>query len=177
MAERTQPEQREPGRDASAGQPGPRGSTQPGGATVGGSTQPGGATPAGAPLYKGAPLDPARGPGLGCFWIQVVVLAVLVVLTPVGVMNAWPGWLTTVMLFLTLVLLLLAGQTVIFLLRLVAADRRTRRRPLRSATPTIGELDDAAAEPHRTAGPDSDAAADPDAARDDAESGPRGVRQ
>ena len=171
MAERTQPEQREPERDASAGQPGPRGSTQPGEAT------PGGATADGTPLYKGAPLDPARGPGLGCFWIQVVVLAVLVVLTPVGVMNEWPGWLTTVMLFLTLVLLLLAGQTVIFLLRLVAADRRTRRRPLRSATPTIGELDDAAAEPHRTASPDSDAAAGPDTARDDAESGPRGVRQ
>ena len=26
------------------------------------------------PEYKGAPLDPERGPGLGCFWIQVVLL-------------------------------------------------------------------------------------------------------
>ena len=186
MAERTQPEQREPGRDASAGQPGEAtggGSTQSGGATGGGSTRPGGATPGGAPLYKGAPLDPERGPGLGCFWSQVVVLAILVVATPIGVMNAWPGWLTTVMLFLTLVLLLLAGQTVIFLLRLVAADRRTRRRPLHGTTPTIGELDDAASTPHPTAGPDPDAPAgtgaptDEAATRDDAESEPPGVRQ
>jgi hypothetical protein len=96
------------------------------------------------PLYKGEPLDAERGPGLGCFWSQVVVLAVLVVLTPVGVVNAWPQWLTTGMLFATLVLLLLAGQTVIFLLRLVAADRRSRRRPLRGETPTVGQLEDAA---------------------------------
>jgi len=41
-------------------------------------------------------------------------------------------------------LLLFAGQTVIFLLRLVAADRRAagRRRPLGSATKTVGELED-----------------------------------
>ena len=101
--------------------------------------------PAGAPLYKGEPLDADRGPGLGCFWAQVVVLVILVVLTPIGVANAWPQWLTTVMLFATLVLLLLAGQTVIFLLRLVAADRRTRRRPLRAATPTVGQLEDTGA--------------------------------
>ena len=98
--------------------------------------------PAGAPLYKGEPLDADRGPGLGCFWAQVVVLVILVVLTPIGVANAWPQWLTTVMLFATLILLLLAGQTVIFLLRLVAADRRTRRRPLRATTPTVGQLED-----------------------------------
>jgi hypothetical protein len=44
----------------------------------------------------------------------------------------------------TLVLLLFVGQTVIFLLRLVAADRRAdaRRRPLRSATKTVGEIED-----------------------------------
>jgi hypothetical protein len=98
--------------------------------------------PAGTPLYKGEPLDADRGPGLGCFWSQVVVLVILVVLTPIGVANAWPQWLTTVMLFATLILLLLAGQTVIFLLRLVAADRRTRRRPLRATTPTVGQIED-----------------------------------
>jgi hypothetical protein len=44
------------------------------------------------------------------------------------------------------VLLLFAGQTVIFLLRLVAADRRDgRRRPLGSSTPTVGQLEDAEA--------------------------------
>jgi len=34
--------------------------------------------------YKGAPLDAEKGPGLGCFWLQVVVLAVAVVLTPLS---------------------------------------------------------------------------------------------
>jgi hypothetical protein len=37
------------------------------------------------------------------------------------------------------------GQTIIFLLRLVAADRRGRRRPLASGTKTVGELEDAGA--------------------------------
>ncbi|MGH2406885.1 MAG: hypothetical protein ACRDF7_02240 [Candidatus Limnocylindrales bacterium] len=93
------------------------------------------------PEYKGAPLDPARGPGLGCFRFQVVLLAVLLVLTPIGVVNAWPGWLTTLLLAGVLVLTLFAGQTVIFLLRLVSADRRSRRRPMREgARPTVGDL-------------------------------------
>lgn len=102
--------------------------------------------PAGAPEpqrpdYKGAPLDADRGPGLGCFWIQLVAFAILFVLTPLGVINGWPPALTTAMLIATLVLLLFVGQTVIFLLRLVAADRRTRRRPLREgARPTVGDL-------------------------------------
>jgi hypothetical protein len=95
--------------------------------------------------YKGAPLDSERGPGLGCFWIQVAVLAVLLVLTPLSVAWSWPFWLSATLLIVVLVLLLLAGQTVIFLLRLVAADRRAsgRRRPLASRSPTVGELEDA----------------------------------
>ena len=36
--------------------------------------------PSGPPQYKGEPLDAERGPGLGCFWIQVVTLGVLLVL-------------------------------------------------------------------------------------------------
>ena len=99
------------------------------------------------PEYKGAPLDPARGPGLGCFWIQLALLGILLVLTPIGVINAWPGWLTTLLLAGVLVLTLFAGQTVIFLLRLVSADRRSRRRPMREgARPTVGDLTAAAAE-------------------------------
>ena len=99
--------------------------------------------------YKGAPLDAEKGPGLGCFWIQVVVLAVVVVLTPLSAAWNWPIPITIVLLALTLVLLLFVGQTVIFLLRLVAADRRAagRRRPLRSDTKTVGELEDESAEP------------------------------
>ena len=42
-----------------------------------------------------------------------------------------------------ILLLLVTGQTIIFLLRLVSADRRGRRRPLASGTKTVGELEDA----------------------------------
>lgn len=107
--------------------------------------------------YKGAPLDAARGPGLGCFWIQIVLLVALVVLTPLSAAWGWPVPLTLGLFVAMLVLLLLAGQTIIFLLRLVAADRRAeaRRRPLRSATKTVGELEDErpASEPEAGAPP------------------------
>ena len=93
--------------------------------------------------YKGEPLDAERGPGLGCFRFQLVLLVVAIVLTPLSVVWGWPSAVSAALLFLTLILLLFAGQTVIFLLRLVAADRREGRRvPLASATPTVGELED-----------------------------------
>lgn len=94
--------------------------------------------------YKGAPLDGEKGPGLGCFWSQIVILIAFLVLTPLSVAWGWPSWLSAALLVAVLILLLFAGQTVIFLLRLVAADRRAagRRRPLASGTPTVGELED-----------------------------------
>ena len=97
--------------------------------------------------YKGGPLDAEKGPGLGCFWLQIVVLAVVVVLTPLSAAWDWPVPVTIVLLALTLLLLLFVGQTIIFLLRLVAADRRAtgRRRPLESATKTVGEIEDESA--------------------------------
>jgi hypothetical protein len=97
-------------------------------------------------MYRGEPLDAERGPGLGCFWFQVIVLVVFVALTPLSVAWGWPSWLSAALLFATIGLLLVAGQTVIFLLRLVAADRREegRRRPLDSRTPTVGEIEDRA---------------------------------
>jgi hypothetical protein len=123
------------------------------------------------PDYKGAPLDPERGPGLGCFWLQTVVFLVLFVLTPFGVVNGWPAWLTTTMFIVTLILLLFVGQTVIFLLRLVAADRRTRRRPLREgARPTVGDLSAASAVQAEPAA-EADQAGPPEA------DGPPAVRQ
>ncbi len=96
--------------------------------------------------YRGQPLDSERGPGLGCFRFQLAVLTVGVVLTPLSVAWGWPIWASTAMLVIVIVLLLFAGQTIIFLLRLVAADRRAagRRRPLAGRTPTVGELEDAA---------------------------------
>jgi len=95
--------------------------------------------------YKGEPLEPERGPGLGCFRFQLVVLAIAIVLTPLSVAWRWPTWLSALLLVVVILLLLVAGQTTIFLLRLVAADRRSRRRPLGRGTKTVGELEDEAA--------------------------------
>ncbi len=118
------------------------------------------------PLYRGAPLDAERGPGLGCFWTQVVLLAIVLVLIPIGVWNAWSIYLTGGLLILSLVLVFFTSLTLIFLLRLVAADRRARRRPLSpAARPTVGDLEAAA-------GAAADAAPEP------ADAGPAdGVRQ
>lgn len=99
--------------------------------------------------YRGSDLEPDRGPGLGCFRFQLVVLAIFIVLAPLSVGWGWPQAVSAGLLFAVLLLLLVTGQTIIFLLRLVAADRRGRRRPLASETRTVGELEDAA-----TAGPD-----------------------
>ncbi len=110
------------------------------------------------PLYRGEPLDAERGPGLGCFWTQVIMLGFLLILTPITVALAWPPIVSAALLILTLVLLLFTGQTVIFLLRLVAADRRGRRTPRSpAARRTVGMLEDESA---ATAGTDAPAAAD-----------------
>jgi hypothetical protein len=101
----------------------------------------------GSPSYKGAPLDADRGPGLGCFWIQVGLLVFLLIATPVSVWLAMPPWVSAAFLILVLILLFFVGQTSIFLLRLVAADRRAERRVPRSseARKTVGMLEDEAA--------------------------------
>jgi hypothetical protein len=97
--------------------------------------------------YRGEPLDAERGPGLGCFRFQLAVLIVLVIVTPLSVVWGAPDWLSAALLFAVIGLLLVAGQTIIFLLRLVAADRRAagRRRPVAGRSPTVGELEDRAA--------------------------------
>lgn len=100
--------------------------------------------PTGPIQYKGDTLEAARGPGLGCFRFQVIVLAVLIVLTPLSVAWNWSPAVSAGLLFAVILLLLITGQTIIFLLRLVAADRRGRRRPLASGSRTVGELEDAA---------------------------------
>jgi hypothetical protein len=106
-------------------------------------TTPGSPTPVRPVEYKGEPLDAARGPGLGCFRFQLAVLAVLLVLTPLSVTWGWSPTISAILLLVVMLLLLLTGQTMIFLLRLVAAGRSDgRRRPMASATPTVGELED-----------------------------------
>ena len=99
--------------------------------------------PTGPVQYKGDDLEPERGPGLGCFRFQLAVLVVFIVLTPLTVVWNWPATVSTVLLFVVIGLLLTTGQTIIFLLRLVAADRRGRRVPLGGGTRTVGELEDA----------------------------------
>jgi hypothetical protein len=101
--------------------------------------------PTGPVQYKGEDLEAARGPGLGCFRFQVVILVAFIVLTPLSVVWGWPDWISALLLFAVIGLLLVTGQTIIFLLRLVSAERRGRRRPLASGTKTVGELEDAAA--------------------------------
>ena len=126
--------------------------------------------------YKGEPLEAERGPGLGCFRFQLIVLAVLIVLTPLTVAWGWPYPISAGLLVLTILLLLVAGQTIIFLLRLVAADRRSRRRPLGSATRTVGEIEDQATAGAEASGDTSEPpAADPPAAEPPSDEGP--VRQ
>ena len=109
------------------------------------------------PLYKGEPLDSERGPGLGCFWIQIALLTFFLIFTPLTVTWAWDPFISGALLIFTLILLLFSGQTIIFLLRLVAADRRTRRTPLDpSAKPTVGQMEDASAPPTEPASPPDD---------------------
>jgi hypothetical protein len=114
-------------------------------------------------LYKGEPLDAERGPGLGCFRFQLAILVTAIILTPLSVIWNWPTWVSAGLLFLSIGLLLVAGQTIIFLLRLVAADRRAagRRQPRAGRTRTVGQIEDAAA---AGAAPD-------DAAKTDEETG------
>jgi hypothetical protein len=101
--------------------------------------------PTGPVQYRGEDLQPERGPGLGCFRFQLVVLVIFIVLTPLTVVWDWPVGVSAALLFAVIALLLVTGQTVIFLLRLVAADRRGRRRPLASGSRTVGELEDSTA--------------------------------
>jgi hypothetical protein len=88
------------------------------------------------------------------------------VLTPLSAVWNWPILVTIVLFSATLVLLLFVGQTVIFLLRLVAADRRAsgRRRPMRSTSKTVGELEDESPNetPHETRDDEPDDGAGPD---------------
>ena len=127
--------------------------------------------PTGPVQYRGEDLEPERGPGLGCFRIQLVVLIAFIILTPLTVAWNWPIGVSAALLFVVIGLLLVTGQTIIFLLRLVAAERRGRRRPLASGSKTVGELEDAAAEPIATtdaAAPAAGSVAEPAPEDDDA---------
>jgi hypothetical protein len=103
-----------------------------------------------------------------------VVLAIFIVLTPLSVGWGWPSIVSAGLLFAVIALLLVAGQTIIFLLRLVAADRRGRRRPLASETRTVGELEDAAETADKVDDAGEDAESHPRLPVDTTHSGRRG---
>ena len=73
-------------------------------------------------------LDPNEGPGFGCFVVQAIAFAVILLLVPVGLFNlGWPVWLLTLLFAVDMVLLFLVSMTAVFLLRVFFADRRRAR--------------------------------------------------
>jgi hypothetical protein len=127
--------------------------------------------PTGPVQYKGADLEAERGPGLGCFRFQLIVLVIFIVLAPLSALWHWPEAISAILLFVVVGLLLTTGQTIIFLLRLVAADRRSRRRPMASGSKTVGELED---EGERPAGGSPGDRTDERTGPDDASAGGQG---
>jgi hypothetical protein len=73
-------------------------------------------------------LDPNEGPGLGCFTVQAILFAVILLIIPVGLFQwGWPVPLLAALLFVDLVLLFFISMTSVFLLRVFFADRRRGR--------------------------------------------------
>ncbi|HET7686276.1 MAG TPA: hypothetical protein VFM19_07740 [Candidatus Limnocylindria bacterium] len=73
-------------------------------------------------------LDPNEGPGLGCFTVQAILFAAILLLIPVGLFSwGWPVWLLATLLFVDLVLLFFVSMTSVFLLRVFFAERRRGR--------------------------------------------------
>jgi len=84
-------------------------------------------------------LDPNEGPGLGCFTVQAVTFALILLLIPVGLFSlGWPVWLLTVLLVIAIILLFFISMTSVFLLRVFFASRRTGRgRTFGSTAPSM----------------------------------------
>ena len=51
---------------------------------------------------------------MGCFWIQIVLLIALLVLTPLSVVWAWPSMVSAALLILSLVLLFFVANVELF---------------------------------------------------------------
>jgi hypothetical protein len=92
-------------------------------------------------------LDPNEGPGLGCFTVQAILFAVILLLIPVGVFTLqWPVWLLTALLVVALILLFFISMTSVFLLRVFFASRRTGRGRTYGATAPPVSIDTEAAD-------------------------------
>ena len=89
-------------------------------------------------------LDPNEGPGLGCFTVQAILFAVILLLIPVGVFSlGWPVWLLTALLVIAIILLFFISMTSVFLLRVFFATRRTARGRTHGATASPVTIDTA----------------------------------
>ena len=66
--------------------------------------------PLGPVQYKGDDLEAERGPGLGCFRFQVVILVVFIILTPLSVAWPWPEGISAGLLFAVILLLFLTAR-------------------------------------------------------------------
>jgi hypothetical protein len=99
-------------------------------------------------------LDPNEGPGLGCFTVQAILFAVILLLIPVGVFTlGWPVWLLTALLVVALILLFFISMTSVFLLRVFFASRRTGRGRTFGATAPPVTIDTESAQPTEAAEP------------------------
>jgi hypothetical protein len=120
--------------------------------------------PGARPLHparrRGGEPDPEDGPGVGCFWVQVAVLVGVVVLVPIGLAVDWPFELVALLVVAVIGLVLLVGQSVVFVLRLLVADRRSRGRRRQLAAPTA-TASVAAVEPAEGPAPAAATAAEP----------------
>lgn len=110
-------------------------------------------------------LDPNEGPGLGCFTVQAVLFAIILLLIPVGVFSlGWPVWLLTALLVVAIILLFFISMTSVFLLRVFFASRRTGRGRTFGSSPPPLSVDSGGTD---TVATDTDAtdthATDPDA--------------
>jgi len=92
-------------------------------------------------------LDPNEGPGLGCFTVQAILFAVILLLIPIGVFSlGWPVWLLTALLVIAIILLFFISMTSVFLLRVFFAARRTGRGRTYGATAPPVSIDTEAPE-------------------------------
>ncbi len=99
-------------------------------------------------------LDPNEGPGLGCFTVQAILFAAILLLIPIGVFSlGWPVWLLTALLVVAIILLFFISMTSVFLLRVFFASRRTGRGRTYGATAPTVSVD---TEPPEPASPPSD---------------------
>ena len=102
-------------------------------------------------------LDPNQGPGLGCFTVQAILFAAILLLIPIGVFTLnWPVWLLTVLLVIAIFLLFFISMTSVFLLRVFFAGRRTGRGRTYGATAPTVEIDTEASASD-TGAPDTEA--------------------